>query len=67
MSDILEKIGNITSKNNQNLMDNINNNKKIYLEKSKEWNNYLNESEKKITQKYFTINAPKMSLTDVEK
>ena len=42
MSDILEKIGNITSKNNQILMDNINNNKKIYLEKSKEWNNYLN-------------------------
>ena len=67
VSDILEKIGNITSKNNQNLMDNINNNKKIYLEKSKEWNNYLNESEKKITQKYFTINDTKMSLTDVEK
>ena len=70
LSEILEKLGNITSNNNQQIAEKIYNNKRDYLVKCNEWDNYMNESYIKNTDngkyKFIRINNPKMSSMDEE-
>ena len=70
ISDILKKLGNITSNNNQKIVDEIFNNKKIYENKNNEWIQYLEKSYldnlENGNYKHITINSPKMSLIDEE-
>ena len=66
VSTVLGDLGNLTSMNNQELVDNINYNKRNYSEKSKEWLQYLQQSYEKNKDKNFTIKNPKMNPTDTE-
>ena len=66
VSNALETFANFTSVSNQDIVKNINDNKKNYSEQLKEWNNYLETSYLKNYGKNFTVNSPKMLLTDEE-
>ena len=44
VSTVLGDLGNLTSMNNQEMVNNINNNKKSYSQKSEEWIQYLKDS-----------------------
>ena len=71
VSDVLKQMANITSKNNQQLVNNIYNNRINYNTKSDEWKDYMKKSYEKNKEngncKYMTVLNPKMSLTDEEK
>ena len=66
VSTVLGDLGNLTSMNNQELVNNITYNKRNYSEKSKEWIQYLQQSYEKNKDKNFTIKNPKMNPTDTE-
>ena len=67
VSDTLEKLGNMTSINNIDMVKTIDKNKLNYVQKYKEWITFLNNSNNKHLDNYFYIKDPKMSLTDEEK
>ena len=67
VSDILKKLGNITSEDYTKTVNNINSNMENYFKKLKEWNEHLENSHLKNTGKNFTVNSPKMYKTDIEK
>ena len=71
VSDVLKDMANITSKNNQKLVDNIYNNRINYNTKTVEWEDYMKQSYENNTEngkcKYMTVLNPKMTLTDEEK
>ena len=61
VADILSDLGNISSSNNRQLIENINNNKKqydIYLE---QWEEYLEGCKTNHSEKNFEVTVPKMS------
>ena len=66
VSTVLEDLGNLTSMNNQELVNNINNNKAQYSEKSEEWIQYLKDSYERNKDKNFTVKNPKMKTSDTE-
>ena len=67
VSTVLRDLGNLTSmNNNQEVVANINYNKRNYSEKSKEWIQYLKDSYERNKDKNFTIKNPKMNPTDTE-
>ena len=66
VSTVLGDLGNLTSMNNQEMVNNINNNKKRYSQKSEEWIQYLKDSYERNKDKNFTIKNPKMKSTDTE-
>ena len=67
VSTVLRDLGNLTSmNNNQEVVDNINYNKRNYSEKSEEWIQYLKDSYERNKDKNFTIKNPKMNPTDTE-
>ena len=67
VSDILEKLSNITKLNYTETVNNINTNMEKYFYKLNEWNQRLEKSYLEKTGKNFNIKSPKMFLNDEEK
>jgi len=57
---ILDKLGDLTSVNNQQLVKDINNNKINYIVELEKWRNHLNESFYNHSDEYFKVTSPKM-------
>ena len=66
VSNILQTLGNITSENYTNLVNDINNNMQDYFKNLEIWNKLLESSHLHNTGKNFTVISPKMSKTDTE-
>ena len=67
VSEILEKLSNITKLNYTKTVNNINTNMEKYFDKLNEWNERLEKSHIENTGKNFTIKSPKMFLNEEEK
>ena len=66
ISEVLQQLYEITSKNNQDIVDNIESNRTLYIEKSNEFNDYLDKFEQKYSELNFTVITPKMTENDQE-
>ena len=62
--EFLQQLYNITSKYNQ--VDNIEYNRTLYIEKSNEFNDYLDKFDQKYSELNFTVITPKMNENDQE-
>ena len=66
VSDVLLQLYEITSKNNQDIIDNIESNRNEYMKISNEFENYLDKFEQKYSELNFNVITPKMTENDQE-
>lgn len=64
---VLDKLANLTSVNNEQLVNDINSNRIGYFDELIKWRNYWNESYYNYSEEYFNLTSPKMFKDDNEK